>query len=80
MFIPLNFVGNPDPAAWYTISETITNIPNKITLIQNWDHTRIVSPNFSTAPVPKQLSKHLLFVLRKEIMYAIPTTIDAKTY
>ena len=40
MFLWLTFGKAPNPDAWCTISEIISDLSNKVPLIQEWDHTK----------------------------------------
>jgi hypothetical protein len=75
----LTFGGSPNPPAWCTFSEMVTDLSNKIILIDNWDPLILHSPAQPETPIPCLLDNTTPITLARPLATSISVSITCLT-
>jgi hypothetical protein len=79
VMLRLAFGGSPNPAAWTTISEMVTDLANEILVGENWDPKTTYPPFRTQAPPPIRNGRGTTIAPARPMAYEIPTTVPSRT-
>lgn len=79
VMLRMAFGGSPNPSAWTTISEMVTDLANELLVDRNWDPKKTHPPFRTTVPEPNRNGRGEGIAPAKEMAYKIPTTCPSRT-
>ena len=79
VMLRLAFGGAPNPAAWTTVSEMVTDLSNEILVDENWDPKKVYPPFRTEVPTPKRNGRGTTIAPARTMAYEIPTTVPSRT-
>jgi hypothetical protein len=80
VMLRLAFGGSPNPSAWTTVSEMVTDLSNEILLAdENWDPKKVYPPFRTEVPKPKRNGQGTTIAPARTMAYEIPTTVPSRT-
>jgi hypothetical protein len=79
IMLRLAFGGSPNPPAWCTFFEMVTDLANEIPLCPSWDPSQIRSPTQNNTPSPRELPDDIQLARACPTAVHIPTSVTVRT-
>ena len=72
VYFRMTFGGSPNPPTWCNFSEMVADLANEISMCQEWDPSKLKSPDQPVTPEPKRLDPSIPHAAAREMAVIVP--------